>query len=340
MILCSFFYIKRLFFIPLLLILPYTLNAQEVSNMFAFKRFNLHFENDIFDKTDKNYTNGVKFSALYKIDAQKYDYFQIPFLYEASKNHFVTFSFGQDIYTPSETNITIPDSNDHPYAAWLYVGCALHQADDKESETLELQLGVVGPWALGEQVQNGIHSVTGSEKALGWDSQLHNELGVVLAYEHRWRHATKPFLWGVNADVLPFVGGTLGNIYTYANVGAVARIGWNIPQDFAKAIEHPAQVAGLPALKKDDTMYREKWAFYFLSSFDMHALARYIFLDGNTFGDSPSVQRDYFVGEYTAGIGIDYGAFHIAFMNTFSSEDYALDVRGFSFGTISFSYLY
>ena len=336
----SIFNIKALFCASCIFISSQTLYAQEERDDFAFERFNLHFENDIFDKTDKNYTNGVKFSAIYKIDAEKYDYFQIPLFYDASKNHFVTFSLGQDIYTPSETNTTTPDPNDHPYGAWLYVGCALQQADDKESETLELQLGVVGPWALGEQVQNGIHAMTGSEKALGWDAQLHNELGVVLAYEHRWRHVKKPFLWGINADVIPFVGGTLGNIYTYANVGTVARVGWNIPNDFGKSISHPAQTVGLPAYKKGEKLYREKWAFYFLASMNMHALARYIFLDGNTFRDSPSIPRDYFVGEFTAGMGIDYGAFHIGLMNTFTSENYAIDIRGFAFGSISLSYVY
>jgi len=328
------------FFISLLLLNLSSLYAEE-KNDFAFERFNLYFENDIFDQTDKGYTNGVKFSAIYRVNTKEYPYLTLPFIHDESKNHFVTFSIGQDIFTPEDTNATIPDPNDHPYAGWLYVAVSLHQADDVHSDTLELQLGVVGPAALGEEVQNGIHEKTGSDIANGWDYQLHNEPGFILSYEHRWRNVTDELFWGLNADAIPFANVAVGNVLTYLGTGAAVRFGWNIPHDFGKSVTHPAQEAGLPAFKKGTTRYRPRGSFYFLAAYDLGLVARNIFLDGNTFKESASVpERDYFVGEFTAGIGLDIYDIHVAFMNTHKTKDYDLDIKGFNFGSIAVSYVY
>ena len=322
------------------LLLPITLYAQE-SNDFTFERFNLYFENDIFDKTDKGYTNGVKFSAIYRVNSERYPFFKTPFVYDPSKNQFITFSLGQDIYTPEDTQRNPPNPDDVPYSGWLYVGMNWHQADADNSDSFEVQVGVVGPAAMGEQVQNGIHAKTGSDIANGWDYQLANEPGLIISYEHRWRHLSDELFWGINADTIPFAGFGIGNVKTYADAGASLRFGWNIPHDFGKSVTHPAQEAGLPAFEKGKHRYRSDFSFYFLAVFDTKFVARNIFLDGNTFKTSASVpERDYLIGEFTAGVGIDVYDLHLAFMNTHTTRDFPLDSRGFSFGSIAVSYFY
>ena len=327
------------FSILLLLVIP-SLYAEDENN-FAFERFNFAFENDIFDRTDKGYTNGTKISAIYNVNTEVYPFFKIPFLYDSSKNHFTTLSFGQDINTPDDTNATIPNPNDVPYSGWLYLGMTWQQADSRSADTLELQLGIVGPAALGEQVQNGIHRLTGSTIAQGWDYQLKNEPGIILSYEHRWRYVSDDFWGGFNAEAIPFAGAGLGNVLTYADGGALVRFGWNIPHDFGKSVSHPGQVAGLPAFDKGTKRISPKFAFYILAIADVGFIPRNIFLDGNTFRDSPSVpERDYLVGEFTAGFGLDIYKVHVAFMNTHKTKDFTLDTKGFDFGTILISYVY
>ena len=330
--------------LPIILLLNMLLSASlwaEESNDFAFERFNLYFENDIFDKTDKGYTNGVKFSAIYNVNTDVYPFFKAPFFYDPSKNHFTTFSFGQDIFTPADTQAVPPNPEDSPYAGWLYVGMNWQQGDADNLDSLEIQVGVVGPAALGEEIQNGIHAMTGSQKALGWDYQLENEPGLIVSYEHRWRHVTDELFWGINADAIPYTGFALGNVLTYANAGASLRVGWNIPNDFGKSVTHPAQEAGIPAYNRGEQRYRNDFSFYFLAVVDTGFVVRNIFLDGNTFKDSASVpERDYLIGEFTAGFGIDIYDFHMAFMNSHKTQDFPLDANGFSFGTITVSYVY
>ena len=123
----------------------------------------------------------------------------------------------------------------------------------------------------------------------GWDHQLHNELGIIVAYEHRWRNHTDDLVWNLNADLTPFAGFALGNVHTYLNSGTAVRIGWNIPHDFGNTIMHPAQENALPAYSMDAERYNPKWAFYLLATVDLHIDIRNIFLDGNTFKLSMSV---------------------------------------------------
>ncbi len=325
--------LSTLFFTPLI--------YAEDDNGFALERFNFSFENDIFDRTDKVYTNGTMISAIYNVNTEVYPFFKSPLLYDHSKNHFTTISFGQDIYTPEDTNLVPPNPDDVPYSAWLYVGMTWQQADSKNADTLELQLGVVGPAALGEEVQNGIHRLTGSTIAQGWDYQLKNEPGIILSYEHRWRYVSDTFLGGFNVEAIPFAGVGLGNVLTYVDGGSVLRFGWNVPHDFGKSVLHPAQTAGLPAFDKGAKWVSSKFACYLFAVADVGFVPRNIFLDGNTFKDSPSVpERDYVGGQFTAGLGLDIYSAHIAFMNTHKTKDFELDQKGFDFGTILISYVY
>ena len=43
---------------------------------------------------------------------------------------------------------------------------------------LTLQLGVVGPGALGKEAQNDVHQFIGKDQAQGWSSELQNEPGI------------------------------------------------------------------------------------------------------------------------------------------------------------------
>jgi hypothetical protein len=313
----------------------------EEKKPFRFERFNFYLENDFFDRTDKYYTGGVKVSGIYRVDTEAYTYFQIPYLYDNTKYHFFTLSVGQEVYTPEDKTRTIPDPEDHPYAGWLYTGIKLQQTDAKEADTLELQLGIVGPAALGEQAQNLSHKLINNKSSNGWDHQLHNELGIILAYEHRWRNHADELIWNLNADLIPFAGFALGNVHTNLNSGTAVRLGWNIPHDFGNTIMHLAQENGLPAFSRGAERYKPKWAFYLLAAIDLHIDIRNIFLDGNTFRDSPSVgDREYFIAKFTAGLNINYGRWDLALANTRKTREYPLSSNGFSYGTVVISYAY
>src|ERR1051325_1597201 len=106
-------------------------------------------------------------------------------------------------------------------------------ARDRQANARKLQLGLgfVGPGALGEQVQNTFHQFIAAETAKGWGSQLQTEIGAVLSYERKLR---LPVL-GDNSfglDIVPQAGATVGNIFTYADIGGLLRIGKGLAADY------------------------------------------------------------------------------------------------------------
>ena len=115
--------------------------------------------------------------------------------------------------------------------AGLYTGLGWYQETNRSSlDHLELQVGIVGPAALGEQVQNAFHRLFGLETSSSWAFQLKSEPGIVLSYDHKWR-LSMPVAGGLTVDAIPEFGGSAGNIYTYGEVGLMLRIGQNMNAD-------------------------------------------------------------------------------------------------------------
>ena len=50
-----------------------------------------------------------------------------------------------------------------------------------------LDIGVVGPGALGKETQNDFHQLIGAAQARGWSSEIQNEPGGMLSYDRLWR---------------------------------------------------------------------------------------------------------------------------------------------------------
>src|SRR5260221_12170010 len=95
-------------------------------------------------------------------------------------------------------------------------------------ENLELQLGAVGPVALGKQTQNTFHQFIGQDQAKGWGTEIQNEPGIVLSYERKWR--LNLLGGGVDGiDVVPEAGASVGNVFTYSETRRVLRTRPQLP---------------------------------------------------------------------------------------------------------------
>src|SRR5688572_23888991 len=96
----------------------------------------------------------------------------------------IGFGFGQELYTPSFIGPSILLVNDRPYGAWLHGSLVLRRAgmagDIPLMDELELDLGIVGPEAFGEETQKWWHELTGYLEPKGWDNQLNTEPAIQL----------------------------------------------------------------------------------------------------------------------------------------------------------------
>jgi hypothetical protein len=277
-------------------------------------RVSLMEENDsIYTWDDRYYTQGFEFgylspdlapgSSLHRpFDWLSGESWPAPFAGNATQRwrHYETL-FGQSIFTPHDIGQADPPENDRPYAGWLYTGIGMDQdTDHRRLDHLELLAGVVGPDAQGRLVQDDWHQFIGIGTASGWDHQLRNEPGLMLSYERKWRFWTPLFL-GQEVDAIPELGATVGNVMTYGETGIALRFGDNLKADFGQARIRPAssgtQYFNGAAMESD-------FGYYFYLAAQGRAVGRNIFLEGNTFEDSRSVDKKPLVGDLSAGLAL------------------------------------
>lgn len=314
--------------------------------------FSVYSENDkYFAGTDQAYTNGLKFSYL-SADLASFTDPSVPApirglsrglgrLVPPDRPYKLGLSLGQNIYTPVDTLTTAYQPNDRPYAAWLYAGVAfhIHYSDALAGraarlDVFEFQFGLVGPSALGKQFQNGFHDLINVEPSEGWDNQLHDEPGLNFIYERKYRFSTAAARVGWGADFIAHAGFSLGNIFTYANTGAELRTGWRLPADFGSNLIRPSGDSN------SGNARRPAFGVFVFGAYDVRAVARDITLDGNTFRDSPSINRKDFVADFYAGFGVATANWRLRYAQAYRTKEF----RGQSdlqvFGSISASYLF
>ena len=216
---------------------PFSVNASEtfqdriqenIPKNSKKRYFTLTTENDLYGAgTDQNYTNGIRLS-WFKVRQKPPGITEeveaiLPFV-EVNETTSVAYSLGHNIYTPDAVESPLQDPNDRPWAAFLYGSMAMVTLEKDHIDEFEVTLGVVGLLALGEPAQRTWHKLINSTNPSGWDNQLSNEPGLIFSWQRRW-----PEMWSVDLDdsfisLVPHAGATIGNIYTYANVGGTMKI--------------------------------------------------------------------------------------------------------------------
>lgn len=304
--------------------------------------YSVQWENDRIANTDRHYTNGFRLSWVSDEKSSDPEWVRelldrvYPFA--ALKSGRVGAAFGQSIYTPEDTAATALVRNDRPYAGWLYGGISVHAETSKTLDrmsldtldTVELDFGIVGPYALGRQVQNGVHELINVAKSNGWGNQLDNEPGLMLIGERRWRTAPLE-VQGLQFDAIPHLGGSIGNVMTFAAAGAMVRFGQALDVDFGPPLIRPA-LSGLAAVDN-----RNDFAWYLFAGAQGRAVARDIFLDGNTFSSSHSVDKKTFVADFQAGAAVIYRGARLAITQVYRTREFDGQPQVDRFGAISLS---
>jgi hypothetical protein len=312
-------------------------------------------ENDLFANfanTDRHYTNGLQAAWLSKPrhDLPKWlADFSSPPIYSLvfptgnfdRKSHRTGIAIGHAIFTPDDTAATAYLPNERPYAAWLHMTFSLQSVRSSSitgeawQDQWKLDLGVVGPSAQGEFVQNEWHKLIGANQANGWDNQIKDELGVNLSFERAWRSTTFNAApeRGLQTDFIPYTIVSLGNVQTYAGIGGTLRLGFSLPDDFGPTRIYPG-VGGSEWFEPNATGCN----CYLFAGFEGRAVARDIFLDGNTFRDSANIDKKHFVHDLKLGAVFVLWDARVAFTHVFRSKEYEGQPKPDQFGSISVNF--
>ncbi len=298
----------------------------------------LSYENDLIGEgDDRYYTNGVRLTwygtktSVPRLLREVGDEFPILGINDTTATYFTV---GQNMYTPADIDIAAAQPNDRPWAGWLYGSVGLTSVNGNHMDDFEVTLGVVGPPALAEQTQKFIHRhVTDSDMPKGWGNQLKTEPGIILSWQRRW-----PSLWTLDFDysdlrlaAAPNVNVSLGNIYTYAGTGMTFTFG-----PYQKSLQDvPPRVRPAMAGTGYFDVPDQNWGWYLFAGVDGRAVARNIFLDGNSFRDSASIDKKPFVADAFAGLAISIYDYRLAYTYNVRSKEFDGQDGISTFGSLS-----
>ncbi|RYG18119.1 MAG: lipid A deacylase LpxR family protein [Chitinophagaceae bacterium] len=132
---------------------------------------------------------------------------------------------GQRIYSPFNSHAPDPKTHDRPFAGYAYASGAMGFFYKNESVLkAKVQLGILGPNALGEKVQTTFHKdiLKAYYTVEGWDYQVKNEIGLNfdLSYQHLFYRLRNRIL-----DISGTSSVQLGNTFSGANAGLLLRLG-------------------------------------------------------------------------------------------------------------------
>lgn len=318
--------IKTLSLVLFFIVYVNSILADEVWDL---QRSNFYFENDIFLQKDAQYTSGWKLSNVYYLPEKS----------TLLQPSFLSLGIAQQIYTPQDLNQSELIVDDRPYAGWLYLELGYHQSSEYSLDSFSIQLGIVGKLSGAQAVQQIFHTITDSNAPKGWNNQLNNELGINLIYQHKWRYISENIL-GLKSSFIPFTTLSLGNVNTHINGGFLIRLGLNPIQDFGSSSIDIGGENGIPVRSNCLCKEHENWTYTLNASTKAEVVLRDIFLDGNTFSDSHSVDKENLLYYYSFGFTLRYKHFSFDYILNSSSKHFKKATSSYKFGTVVFSYLY
>lgn len=221
-------------------------------------------------------------------------------LRQHSARHFG--SFGQDIYAQNNRLNTEINPADRPIGAYLY----LQRGRSVSSPMIlgrggramaKLEVGVTGPAALGEQVQNGLHDILGVEQVELWGNQIRPRLGVNL---HVSCTVLRAHVDLEHPNPLVLHAGyhaSLGNILVEAGVVLAISAG----PDAARMTAPQTARLGNPIAPK-----LRQWGV--IGGLSVRAVAWDALIDGDTFGYDNQIRSRPLQAAAFIGLGISLGS--------------------------------
>jgi lipid A 3-O-deacylase len=275
------------------------------------------FENDQFGTTatDRYYTHGTRVALRHGSAVRPFWRPALAWVPLLPKDARVSHESGliQLISTPGTIRGREVRPGDRPYAGLLAGTMVITGTapDGRRSDQISLTVGVIGPASLAAEAQTIVHRVQDAVEPRGWRFQLGTEPAINLAWRRSWRFAAP------GAAITPHVGAAVGNVYDYAAAGVTLQLGAGLADQSVAALEpFVAGVGALPAGRRP--------VINLLAGVEGRAVARNLFLDGNTFTAGRGVDKNLLVGDAIAGVSLRWRGVRLSARHVWRSKEFAL----------------
>lgn len=303
-----------------ILAIVYGSYAQEYKNEFGFKSDNDAY---LWYGQDRYYTNGLFVYFRHAIDQQQLKGKLEKVTYEISA--------GQKMYNPLSGYRPDPTTHDRPFAAHLFGGIQTNFFYKNESLLkFGLNVGTVGPDALGEDAQDLLHSIVGFYEVQGWNYQIANNFAANANVQFaKLLHRSSDNVVDFTLDTYANVGTT----YNGAGIGVVFRAG-DINQLFNSAHYN----AGISNGSKTEKLKKKE--FYFYAKPQLNYVAYDATVQGSLFNDDSPVTFGVKPLVFAQSLGFNYSSprFTIDYSVIFQSKEIKSTAKAHQYGSISMYY--
>jgi hypothetical protein len=230
-----------------------------------------------------------------------------------------SFSIGQSIFTGTfeyelQAGKHVGSSVGRPNAGWLFATLSDRDSTARAVEEYSVSVGVVGPQALAEPMQQLFHALGPEyQHEQNWSRQLPFEPGFVARYTRDGGLASVGAADDWNGSVRSRLGVSIGTIHTGASVGAVG------------AIHTPEWFRGRSAFIPRVTLRAD---------FTQQAVLRDEFLDGTFFRSSDHVTKKLSYGEYGFTLQLSWSTVNVAYRGARTGKQYNGQFEPMSWGTL------
>ena len=240
----------------------------------------------------------------------------------------VFFSLAQEINTPNDTlnpPSVSPPYTDLPYSGALYLGAGFGRVFERGGRrdvffALEAKLGVIGPSAGGETVQNKFHQLIGTPQAEGWGTQLPDEILLNVDVELRRRFD----LDGPTDDRWDFIarsGLMLGTMRSQFLLGGQLRWGEGLRRSWGQTyLRHSTSYDPAETLRSPERARPAYWCF---ADTQVEVVARNYATDGTNFQASRSVARESIVLQTAIGLSVQYDIWAVSYFIAARTREFA-----------------
>jgi hypothetical protein len=294
----------------------------------------LQIENDAFSipGTDRYYTSGERLGYVTPTGALPAPLAAIGHAVFGAGSQRLEIDLQQEIFTPSDTQRYNPNPDDLPYSGDLALHATIIQDTPDTRSLLGASIGVVGPAALGQTVQNGFHDIIGDTSNKGWRYQLHNEPTLDFTAGRIWRYNLASTDNGaVQIQALPQVTAQIGNTEIYAQGGAILRIGSGLDSDYGPAVMSP-EMSGTDAYTPTQPI-----VWYVFGGAVGRLVAHEISVQGDDFQSSRGVALTPYQADMEVGAAFILYGVRVTATEIFETPEFHHEAPAFQYGSIAIS---
>lgn len=282
-------------------------------------------ENDKFapKNKDRYYTQGLKIAI--------------------NRGDHMFFSLTQEINTPADTASPNPSLDDMPYSGALYLGWGYGGILDRGGRrdclySVEAKLGVIGPSAGGETIQNKFHDLIGTSAAAGWGTQIPDELLLNIDGEFRRRFDLDPTSAG-RRDLIARGVVELGTVRTLVALGAQLRWGVNLDKSWGHSyIRHSNGYDPIDALQA--SAQRPNFSYWAFVDSQLEVVVRNYAVDGTNFRESRGVTRSPVVLQCALGTTFQLRSWSATYFLAMRTKEFETQPDAHFFGGLKGQFLF